>query len=290
MKNQRGVTLVALVVTIIILIVLAGLSINLLLGDNGIITKAKEAKENTELAKIEEEKSLNEFYTQLETGESSSGGTDYDSIAKLTEFKRKIAQGITNEGVSTSADATAETMVENIGKILQIRTADATATAGEILSGQTAWVNGSKITGTMENRGELNWSSSENETYSVPSGYYSGGTLRGVNAESTKAMVFTTFPVDMKQYTDKYTELKASDFIAGCTGAKVSGNVYATGCASNFSNSSAFSISVSYDNSTGVLKCGGSTSTSFNVGQGDGKASGSATGIFIVWKGTIDGK
>ena len=74
MKNQRGVTLVALVVTIIILIVLAGLSINLLLGDNGIITKAKEAKENTELAKIEEEKSLNELYEQLDSGSFSIVG------------------------------------------------------------------------------------------------------------------------------------------------------------------------------------------------------------------------
>ena len=54
-EKQKGVTLVALVVTIIVLIILAGISINLVLGDNGIITIAKKAKENIELAKIEEE-------------------------------------------------------------------------------------------------------------------------------------------------------------------------------------------------------------------------------------------
>ena len=52
----------------------------------------------------------------------------------------------------------------------------ATATAANILTGKTAWVNGSKITGTMANRGELNWSGS-NTTYTVPAGYYSGGTI-----------------------------------------------------------------------------------------------------------------
>ena len=41
--NQRGITLIALVVTIIVLIILAGISINFLLGDNGIIKKAQDA-------------------------------------------------------------------------------------------------------------------------------------------------------------------------------------------------------------------------------------------------------
>lgn len=58
--QEKGITLIALVVTIIVLIILAGVSISLVLGDNGIITKAKEAKQNTELAKIEEEVQLKE--------------------------------------------------------------------------------------------------------------------------------------------------------------------------------------------------------------------------------------
>ena len=52
-----------------------------------------------------------------------------------------------------------------------------TATAAQILSGKTAWVNGNKITGTMPNRGNLNWKPSNGTTYTVPAGYYSGGTL-----------------------------------------------------------------------------------------------------------------
>ena len=50
-----GITLVALVVTIIILIILATISINLLLGKNGILTKAKEILDDSKIASIQEE-------------------------------------------------------------------------------------------------------------------------------------------------------------------------------------------------------------------------------------------
>lgn len=44
MKNQRGVTLIALVVTIIVLIILAGVAIAALTGENGLITRSRESK------------------------------------------------------------------------------------------------------------------------------------------------------------------------------------------------------------------------------------------------------
>ena len=44
LNNKKGITLIALVVTIVVLLILAGVSINLVLGNNGIIAKAKEAK------------------------------------------------------------------------------------------------------------------------------------------------------------------------------------------------------------------------------------------------------
>ena len=53
---------------------------------------------------------------------------------------------------------------------------DANAGAAQILSGFTAWIKGNKVTGSMPNRGALNWSGS-NTTYGVPAGYYSGGTI-----------------------------------------------------------------------------------------------------------------
>ena len=41
MRNQKGVTLIALVITIIVLLILAGVSISMLTGDNGILTRGK---------------------------------------------------------------------------------------------------------------------------------------------------------------------------------------------------------------------------------------------------------
>ena len=59
MKNkQKGITLIALVITIIVLLILAGISIASLTGENGILTRASEAKEVTELANLKEEVQL----------------------------------------------------------------------------------------------------------------------------------------------------------------------------------------------------------------------------------------
>lgn len=54
MKKENGITILALVVTIIILLILAGISISALTGDSGIINKAKEAKSDTEYSQWEE--------------------------------------------------------------------------------------------------------------------------------------------------------------------------------------------------------------------------------------------
>ena len=53
-KYEQGITLIALVVTIVVLLILAGISIAMLTGENGVISQAKSAKEATEQAKVEE--------------------------------------------------------------------------------------------------------------------------------------------------------------------------------------------------------------------------------------------
>ena len=57
-KNDNGITLIALVLTIIILIIVAAVSIATLTGDNGILTKAQEARETKKVADIEEQLKL----------------------------------------------------------------------------------------------------------------------------------------------------------------------------------------------------------------------------------------
>ncbi len=61
MKEQKGITLVALVITIIILLILAGISIATLTGENGLFKRAKDAKNNTVDAQNAENKALNSY-------------------------------------------------------------------------------------------------------------------------------------------------------------------------------------------------------------------------------------
>lgn len=53
-KKEKGITLVALVVTIVVLLILAGISLNLVLGQNGIINRAQQARDNTKAGQTTE--------------------------------------------------------------------------------------------------------------------------------------------------------------------------------------------------------------------------------------------
>ena len=55
LKEKQGITLIALIITIIVLLILAGVSIAMLTGDNGILTRTKSSKKTSEIAGIKEE-------------------------------------------------------------------------------------------------------------------------------------------------------------------------------------------------------------------------------------------
>lgn len=109
--REKGITLIALIVTIVALIILAGISINLVLGKNGLIEKAKLAKEKTQASSEEEtiklrivENELNNNYSfgkklydkTIENGNrwdiiilkenNKTYGTDYTYIEKGTKI------------------------------------------------------------------------------------------------------------------------------------------------------------------------------------------------------------
>ena len=65
-KKQRGITLIALVITIIVLLILAGVSIAMLTGQNGILTQAQNAKEETEQAAQDEADILDDYNKKLD--------------------------------------------------------------------------------------------------------------------------------------------------------------------------------------------------------------------------------
>ena len=58
LKNGYGITLIALVVTIVVLLILAGISVSMLTGQNGILNRASEAKEKTSSGQKQEKTNL----------------------------------------------------------------------------------------------------------------------------------------------------------------------------------------------------------------------------------------
>ena len=75
MKANKGITLIALVITIIVLLILAGVSIATLTGEHGILTQANNAKERTEKAKEEEEGILDRYNEFIEEKVGNLKGT-----------------------------------------------------------------------------------------------------------------------------------------------------------------------------------------------------------------------
>ena len=74
-KKNKGITLIALVVTIVVLLILAGVTIATLTGDNGILTRAQEAKEKTEEAAKREEAELADLNSYID----NNGAPIYDT-------------------------------------------------------------------------------------------------------------------------------------------------------------------------------------------------------------------
>ena len=97
MTKNKGITLIALVITIIVLLILAGVTIATLTGENGILTRASEASEQTEIA--EEEEAIRLAYSGVLADNNGSG-------VSASELQDELRNNGYNATVTDNGDGT----------------------------------------------------------------------------------------------------------------------------------------------------------------------------------------
>ena len=127
LKNNKGITLIALVITIIVLLILAGVSIAMLTGQNGILNQATNAREDTKAAEVADKinMALNAELTNLLADNELSGGEDATAATIATANVPTLA----NIG-SDSASAVDVLTITGTGDYTDI-TGKITCTKGE---------------------------------------------------------------------------------------------------------------------------------------------------------------
>ena len=91
-NNKRGITLIALIITIIILLILAGITVTMLTGENGIINRATEAREETRSAAVQEQVAL--WNASKKIDEATGGKTAQSRDELLADLEK---QGLLTE-------------------------------------------------------------------------------------------------------------------------------------------------------------------------------------------------
>ena len=228
LNNKKGITLIALVVTVVVLIILAGVSINAVLGDNGIIKKANQAASVTKEAEVKEaiNRTILEFYLT----------DDYETLedflkAKVTEGKidsvTKNADGTltvkkgeysvtvenkTNSSGGSSSGGETQTPEITIGEAKVVANSDGTGSAitdaASVYLGNTLYITFShSITGgttTVDN--PIPYAVTKNGTYT----FTVTGTVNGKSYTKNVSVTVNQFK-DVYEYMQTNTKVTYSD-------------------------------------------------------------------------------
>ncbi len=124
LKNNKGITLIPLVITIIVLLILAGVSIAMLTGENGILAQATKSVDATELAEAKERASLDvnaliaEYYETVYVNNVSIYDCARDYIdAKMEKDTDYYTYTATNHTITLRADTNVTGVVGENGGI-----------------------------------------------------------------------------------------------------------------------------------------------------------------------------
>ena len=219
LNSKKGITLIALVITIIILILLAGVSIAILGGENGLIEKTKEAGRKQKIAEVEERINLELMNAETDAilrGEQLEVAQRNDIASKYGEVNGDILtttdggyeidlKSLYNKTLSESGSYTAQKqLIEKLQNDLstaesnlqaaqmsqseagaalaelQTNVNNGTVEANKMLKDYTAYKNGAYVTGTIESKAAQTYTPGTTDQTITAGQYLSGDqTIKG---------------------------------------------------------------------------------------------------------------
>ena len=166
-RETSGITLIALVVTIVVLLILAGITISLVFSENGIIAKAKEAAEKANQAAINEQRQMNEVAGYLDNMLNEIGGNtppEEPTLPSDGSYSEEKAVNTPNLGEGMTPikwDETKKDWVETYGSDPEWYNYGETESTRK-------WANAKTSDGSM-------WVWIPRYAYSITSGYHKSG-------------------------------------------------------------------------------------------------------------------
>ena len=228
LDNKKGITLIALVVTVVVLIILAGVSINAVLGDNGIIKKANQAASVTKEAEVKEaiNRTILEFYLtdDYETLEdflkAKAEDGSIDSVTKNADGTLTVKKGEysvtvenkTNSSGGSSSGGETQTPEITIGEIKVVADSTGTGTAitdaNSVYLGNTLYITfvHSITGGTTVVDKTIPYAVTKNGTYT----FTVTGTVNGKSYTKNVSVTVNQFK-DVYEYMQTNTKVTYSD-------------------------------------------------------------------------------
>ena len=199
LKNEKGITLIALVVTIVVLLILAGVTISLLLDENGIIAKSKDARNANRAGAIKEEITL----WKAEKFAADNGAGSHESMDDFLA-RLKTRGLISDEDIATIKDTRKlqvgkETIVfPSDAKTLVQAFKDNEIEVGDYLN-YNDYVDESKTYTTATN--ENGWA---DQKYTATKNTY--WQVLGLDSTGEKLMLISQSPIKKEMKTDDTAE------------------------------------------------------------------------------------
>ncbi len=263
-KRVKGITLIALIITIVIILILAGVTIAFTIGPNGIIQQAQNAKNRYQLAAQSESTVLDTLNNQIDSGNFSSLSTaDLATVTKIPDSATstqatnkdnnviyyKDDTSLNNKDLTNTTSDTTKVTISNGKTIDDYKVYYKAATADNISAGAAGYADGNLILGNGADVDAAYQRGKSEATISVQGVTFSNIAFLGSGS---------SFNVSSYSNYGTYT---ADNFIVSINSLNISGH-HDNNVSEGSDGSKGSTITKSYNASTGVFTVGG-TSTSF---------------------------